>query len=129
MIDHVSIPVKDLAFSSKFYESILSKIGYSRLVVKEGTVGFGKKYADLWLNHRPNLSSAGISDGFHVCLRALSIQQVEDFHKTAVSLGAKSDGAPGYREQYDDSYFAAFIVDHDDNKIEVVTFVDKQGRS
>ena len=129
MIDHVSIPVKDLEVSSQFYESVLSKIGYSRLVEKDGTVGFGKKYSDFWLNHRPNLSPSGIEDGFHVCLRALSIQQVEDFFKTAISLGARSDGAPGYREKYDDSYFAAFVIDQDGNKVEVVTFVDKQSRS
>jgi catechol 2,3-dioxygenase-like lactoylglutathione lyase family enzyme len=126
MIDHVSIPVRDLELSSTFYESVLAKIGYSKLVVKDGTVGFGKKYADFWLNHRLNLSSLSISDGFHVCLRALSIQQVEDFFNTAVALGAKSDGAPGYRAEYSNSYFAAFVIDPDGNKIEVVTFVDKQ---
>jgi len=129
MIDHVSIPVKDLEFSSRFYESILSQIGYSRLVAKDGTVGFGKKYADFWLNHRPKISSSSTNDGFHVCLRALSIQQVEGFFKTAISLGAKSDGMPGFREQYHDSYFAAFVIDHDGNKIEVVTFVDRQSGS
>ena len=129
MIDHVSIPVKDLESSSKFYEAILSTIGYSKLVVKEGTVGFGKKYSDFWLNHRPDFSSGSLNDGFHVCLRAPSVQEVENFFKMAISLGARSDGTPGYREQYNDSYYAAFIIDHDGNKMEVVTFVDKQSRS
>ena len=125
MIDHISIPVKDLKSSSKFYESVLSQIGYSKLVEKEGTVGFGKKYADFWLNHRPTLSPDGINDGFHVCLRAISVQQVEAFFKTALDLGARSDGAPGFREQYHSAYYAAFIIDNDGNKVEVVTFVDK----
>src|SRR6188472_3101862 len=117
MIDHISIPVRNLELDSKFYESVLSQIGYSRLVVKNGTIGFGKKYADFWLNHRPNLSSDGINDGFHVCLRALSEEQVEAFFKMAISLGARSEGVPGFREEYHDSYFAAFIFDPDGNKI------------
>lgn len=125
MIDHISIPVRDLELSSNFYEAILEKIGYSKLVIKAGTVGFGKKYADFWLNHRPDLSVDGVNDGFHVCLRAMSAGQVDAFFKTALSLGAKSEGEPGLREHYNDRYFAAFIIDPDGNKIEVVTFIDE----
>ena len=69
--------------------------------------------------------SAIYGDGFHVCLRALSIQQVEAFFKTAIELGACSEGAPGFREQYDNAYYAAFMIDNDGNKVEVVTFVDR----
>ena len=32
MIDHVSIPVRDLKQSAEFYESVLSKIGFAKLV-------------------------------------------------------------------------------------------------
>lgn len=124
MIDHISIPVRNLASASAFYESVLSQIGYTKLVVKEGTVGFGKKYADFWLNHRPGLAASGVSDGFHVCIRAVSKEQVEAFYNMAVSLGARSDGAPGFREQYNNRYFAAFVLDLDGNKIEAVTFLD-----
>ncbi len=123
MIDHVSISVSNLDVSSNFYEAILAQIGYAKLAEKDGTVGFGKKYADFWLNHRPMLVLNSVSDGFHVCLRALSVQQVEAFYNTAISLGASSGGAPGFRVHYHEKYFAAFILDPDGNKIEVVTFV------
>lgn len=126
MIDHVSLPVRDLQIASMFYEPVLSQIGYSRLMVKEGTIGFGKKYADFWLNHRPMLSAAGMNDGFHVCLRALSKEQVEAFFRTALSLGGRSDGIPGFREHYHERYFAAFIFDLDGNRIEVVNFISEQ---
>jgi predicted enzyme related to lactoylglutathione lyase len=32
VIDHVSIPVRDLKQSAEFYESVLSKIGFAKLV-------------------------------------------------------------------------------------------------
>ena len=124
MIDHVSIAVKDLAFADKFYTSILSKIGYFRMIQKPGTVGFGKKYPDFWLNCRPDITVSGSDNGFHVCLRAGSKAQVEDFYNEAMLLGAKCDGEPGLRVMYSNNYYAAFIIDMDGNKIEVVTFVD-----
>ncbi len=123
MIDHVSIPVSNLSKSSEFYESLLAELEYKKLVSKSGTVGFGKKYPDFWLNERPALSVEGISDGFHVCIRASSVEQVNAFHRKGIALGGKSDGVPGFREQYSKSYYAAFIQDVDGNRLEAVTFV------
>ena len=48
---------------------------------------------------------------------------MRDFHTRAVALGAQSDGEPGFRPEYSESYYAAFILDKDGNRIEVVTFV------
>ena len=123
MIDHISIPVRDLAKSAAFYDSVLSKIGFAKLLERPGTVGFGKKYPELWLNRRPALHRRGNSDGFHVCLRASTTGQVQEFHRLATTLGAQSDGEPGLRPEYSDRYYAAFIRDRDGNRIEVVTFV------
>lgn len=123
MIDHVSIPVRDLSQSTAFYEAVLSTIGFAKLVQRPGTVGFGKKYAEFWLNHRPQTDARGVSDGFHVCLRARTTDEVKEFHRLATSLGAQSDGEPGHRPEYFDGYYAAFIRDKDNNRIEVVTFV------
>ena len=97
MIDHVSIPVRDLQQSMEFYESVLSKIGFAKLVDAPNTVGFGRKYPELWLNHRPEMDEHGVSGGFHVCLRARTIDEVQDFHEAAVALGAESDGEQGPR--------------------------------
>jgi len=44
VIDHLSIAVSDLSRSAAFYEAVLSPLGYSRLVEREKTVGFGKRY-------------------------------------------------------------------------------------
>ena len=52
MIDHVSLAVRDLVASAEAYESC-SPLGLVRLVERSGAVGFGKRYPELWLNHRP----------------------------------------------------------------------------
>jgi hypothetical protein len=40
-----------------------------------------------------------------------------------LNAGGTSDGAPGLRAQYHQSYYAAFIRDPDGNRIEAVTFL------
>jgi catechol 2,3-dioxygenase-like lactoylglutathione lyase family enzyme len=123
MIDHVSITVSDLAAASALYEPVLGAIGMEKLVVREGTVGFGKKYPEFWLNERPGAPPTADESGHHVCLRARTPQQVDDFHAAALAAGGKSDGAPGMRPEYHSNYYAAFVRDLDGNRVEVVTFV------
>ena len=123
MIDHVSIEVAELKKATDFYERVLAAIGFKKLIEKPGTVGFGKKYPEFWLNHRPNKQKTPEDTGFHVCLRTSDIESVNKFHKAAIENGAKNSGEPGFRPDYHESYYAAFIKDKDQNHIEVVTFV------
>ena len=122
MIDHVSIAVSDLAASAAFYERALAPLGYVRLVERERTVGFGKRYPEFWLNLRDDLPPAPENPGAHVCLRARDPDAVTAFHDGAVAAGGRSDGAPGERPAAMTSYFGAFIRDPDGNRIEAAAF-------
>jgi catechol 2,3-dioxygenase-like lactoylglutathione lyase family enzyme len=125
MIDHISIGVSDLGRATRFYESVLRTIGYAKLDVREKTVGFGKRYSEFWLNHRPGMSAIPHGSGGHVCLRVPTIQAVDAFHAAALAGGGTSDGAPGTRPQHGEGYYAAFIRDLDGNRIEAVTFLKR----
>lgn len=122
MIDHVSLGVRDLAASTQLYEAALASLGHLKLVTRPTTVGFGKRYPELWLNHRPSLIHDRDS-GTHVCLRASSKEAVQAFYAAALAAGAQSEGGPGLRPEYHATYYAAFIRDFDQHVVEVVTFV------
>ncbi len=122
MIDHVSIGVADLKAASAFYQSVLAPLGYVLLEDRPATVGFGKKYAEFWINLRSNRPAIG-DIGQHVALRASSKEAVDAFHAAALMHGGSSDGAPGERAHFGDGYYAAFIRDPDGNRIEAVTFL------
>jgi catechol 2,3-dioxygenase-like lactoylglutathione lyase family enzyme len=119
VIDHVSIAVSDLAAAAKFYETTLAPLGYAMLEERPATVGFGKRYAEFWINLR---MSPLPSSGAHVALRAASIAAVDAFHAAALGAGGTCDGPPGLRPQHGESYYAAFVRDLDGNRIEAVTF-------
>ena len=125
MIDHISIGVRDLAASARFYDAALAPLGYARMIVRETTIGYGKQYPDFWLNERRTMAPVGPNTGAHICLRAPSAEAVEAFYTAAMEAGATSDGPPGPRPEYTDGYFAAFIRDLDGNKVEAVTFIKK----
>ena len=127
MIDHVSIAVRDLAAMARFYEAVLATLDYARLVTRPATIGFGKKYPELWLNERRGMTRDDPDSGNHICLRASSVDAVQAFHVAALKGGGTSDGAPGSRSGHVAGYYAAFILDPEGNKIEAATFAGGRG--
>jgi catechol 2,3-dioxygenase-like lactoylglutathione lyase family enzyme len=126
MIDHVSVPVRDLEAATRFYEAVLGALGITKLEVRPATVGFGKKYPELWINLRTDAVPGPANSGAHVCFRAAATDRVDAFHGLALGAGGRSDGAPGLRPQHGDGYYAAFIRDPDGNRIEAVTFIARK---
>jgi len=123
MIDHVSVSVRDLEACGRFYEAVLTPLGYRRLVVRPGTIGFGKTYPEFWLNERRTMAPVDADCGTHICLRGSSSAAIDAFHAAALSAGGTSYGAPGPRPEYTAGYYAAFVRDPDGNKVEAVTFL------
>ena len=121
MIDHVSVPVGDLVAAIAFYERVLAPLGLSRLVTRDETAGFGKRYPEFWLNKR-STRHHDVNPGAHVALRAASEQSVREFHSLAMANGATDAGMPGPRDAALTTYFGAFIIDPDGNKIEAINF-------
>lgn len=66
MIDHVSIAVSDLVGSTSFYDAVLAPLGLDRIVTREATVGYGKRYPEFWLNARPGMAPVDRTTGSHV---------------------------------------------------------------
>ncbi len=122
MIDHVSVPVRDLATAARFYEAVLATLGFAKLEARAATVGFGKTYPEFWLNLRGDLTPAAPGNGAHVCFRAHTADMVDAFHAAALAAGGADDGMPGLRPQHGEGYYAAFVRDPDGNRIEAVTF-------
>jgi catechol 2,3-dioxygenase-like lactoylglutathione lyase family enzyme len=124
VIDHVSVAVRDIAASTRFYEALLATIDIIKLETRPATVGFGKKYPEFWINLRAGLAPVSPESGAHICFRARSTELVDAFHAAALAAGGTSDGALGLRPSHGEGYYAAFIRDPDGNRIEAVTFVE-----
>ena len=121
MLHHVSIGVSDVARAARFYDAVLSTLGFNRLMeVMPYGIAYGIRMPQFWvqLPHDQGASSGG--NGTHIAFNANTKAAVDAFHATALAAGAKDEGAPGPRPEYTAKYYGAFVRDLDGNKIEAV---------
>jgi catechol 2,3-dioxygenase-like lactoylglutathione lyase family enzyme len=115
-IDHVAIRVNDVEASTAFYSIIGDAAGLTiRRQAPDRT-----------------MLSVGTSDGSLLVIAGEPTQNthiafsgdddaVRRFHADATAAGYESNGEPGERARYHDGYYAAYVLDPDDNNIEVVS--------
>ena len=59
MLDHVSIGVKDIEASKRFYDATLKPLGYVSKYAKGTDAGYGKEAIQLWLGQTDKPVKAG----------------------------------------------------------------------
>ena len=118
MINHVSIGVRDVARSKRFYDAAFASLGYRRLSESPGGLGYGRESGAFWVSlvERPVPADAG--SGLHICFDAPDRAAVDAFHAAALKAGGSDNGRPGLRADYGPDYYAAFVVDPDGYRIE-----------
>lgn len=116
MFNHVSIGVRDLKRTKRFYDAALTPLGY--LSESAGSLGYGKDAVALWISATPNPVAADANSGLHFCFDAPSRKSVDAFHAAALKSGGRDNGEPGPRPDYSADYYAGFVVDPDGYRIE-----------
>ncbi len=123
VLNHVILDVTNLEASKRFYTAALAPLGIEPLMDFEdgetGMCGFGSdRNAWFWIARRAGEVRGG---GTHVAFEAESRAVVEAFYEAALTAGGRDNGPPGLREQYNPTYFGAFVLDPDGYNIEAVT--------
>jgi catechol 2,3-dioxygenase-like lactoylglutathione lyase family enzyme len=114
-IDHVSIPVADVAAARAFYEQALAPLGAQVVVERPGAVIFGGGQGQGLVGVRQGTEYRG---PVHVAL-STDRAGVDAFHEAALAAGGTDNGAPGVRD-FAPNYYAAYVRDPDGNNIEAV---------
>lgn len=118
MIDHVSIGVRDIAKSKRFYDAALKPLGYACLSESEGSLGYGHGGVTLWISAAEHPVPSDMKSGLHFCFAAPTDKSVDAFHAAALVAGGRDNVKPGLRADYGPGYYAAFVVDPDGYRIE-----------
>jgi catechol 2,3-dioxygenase-like lactoylglutathione lyase family enzyme len=118
MLDHVSIGVRDIARTRRFYDAALEPLGYRCLSASEGSLGYGDKGVEFWISASERPVPPEKDSGLHFCFAAPSRAGVDAFHKAALAAGGRDNGKPGIRAEYSPDYYAAFVIDPDGYRIE-----------
>ncbi len=121
MLGHLSFGVADLLRTTAFYDATMSALGCQRVWTSERGVGYGPdpdhERLTLFLKPAPIVAPG---PGFHLAFDAPDRASVDAFHAAALANGGLDNGAPGLRAHYGPHYYAAFVIDPDGYRLEVV---------
>ena len=118
MIDHISIGVRDVARTKRFYDAVLKPLGYACLSEGAESLGYGREAVAFWIGAAERPVPADDKSGLHICFVAPTRQGVDAFHAAALASGGRDNGAPGVRADYGAHYYAAYVVDPDGYRVE-----------
>jgi catechol 2,3-dioxygenase-like lactoylglutathione lyase family enzyme len=118
MIDHISIGVRNVAASKRFYDGALQPLGYQCLSDSPESLGYGAKAPALWISAAERPVPADSRSGLHFCFAASSRKSVDAFHAAGLACGGRDNGRPGLRTDYGAGYYAAYLIDPDGYRIE-----------
>ena len=124
MLDHVSVTVSDPARSLPFWDAIMAALGVPCVRRTDDNAGYGVRNrpgddGHSYLSVRTSTRTV-VPDNRHWCFRAPNRAAVHAFHAAALAHGGRCDGPPGLRPHYHASYYAAFVLDPDGNRLEAV---------
>ena len=133
MLDHVSITVSDLPRAEQFYDAVLEALGIAKVGSDHagGWLGYGarsdganpdRSYLSVRSGRRPE-----DAPGRHWCFKAQSRSAVDGFWHAGLAHGGTDNGPPGLRTGYHPSYYAAFLLDPEGNRIEAVCHMPVPG--
>jgi catechol 2,3-dioxygenase-like lactoylglutathione lyase family enzyme len=120
-ISHVSIGVNDVARAKAFYDPLMKLVGLRIRQADEESVDYGNEGLVFSLESPTDRGPATPGNGVHIAFSASDRETVDAFYQQALSAGGRDAGPPGLRPRYGPTYYGAFVLDPDGNKIEAVT--------
>ena len=123
MIGFVMVGTNDLDKAINFYDSILDVIDLKMVGKTDTYASYAPKNnleaIEFYVTIPFNNEKATIGNGTQISFYIDSKEKVDSFYSSALSLGAKDEGAPG--ERYEGEYYS-YLRDLDGNKICGYTF-------
>ncbi len=116
---YVTIGSNRLSESIPFYKTLLESVGWRWVRDKKnGGCFFGDNQGALFavvtpFNGEPATAGNGTMTGFSFG----STDEVDTFHMTAMNLGARNEGDPGYRGDPELEAYFAYVRDLEGNKL------------
>jgi catechol 2,3-dioxygenase-like lactoylglutathione lyase family enzyme len=118
VIEHVGFEVSDLARSARFYDALFFALGARRMDESEHVVAYGINAPIIFFSQRGRAPAPGYG---HLALQASGKAAVDAAHAAGLAHGGSDDGAPGQRPQYGRRYYAAYLLDPDRLRVELVS--------
>ena len=135
MLSYITIGANDLPGSGRFYSAILTSLGYERTDAGNGVIFSLSGGPD-----RPDGSStvyvvkpydgrtATVGNGSMMAFCAATHALVRSVHAAGIAAGGTDEGAPGFRAEYTEHFYVAYLRDPVGNKVAIFCKNPAEGR-
>lgn len=125
MFSHVTLGVSDMERSKKFYDAIMTALGYPAGVMDEkGRCFYLSDQGMLGLTYPINGEPASHGNGSTIGFSVDSPETADAWHQAGIeSGGVTCEDPPGVREGSGRQYYLAYLRDPDGNKLCVLHFL------
>ena len=123
MLNHVMVGSNDIERSKRFYDAVLRTLGAGEPMRNRLDSGHTRLFyrhdgSTFCISEPINDQPATFGNGSTVAFKCSSLQQVREFHDTAIAYGGTSiEDAPGIRNSNMGPVHLAYVRDPDGNKL------------
>jgi catechol 2,3-dioxygenase-like lactoylglutathione lyase family enzyme len=135
MLNYIMIGANDLPSSGRFYSAILTPLGYARTDAGSGMVFSLPELPDrldgpatIYVIKPYDGREATVGNGSMTAFRTATHALVRTIHAAGIQAGGTDEGAPGFRAEYTEHFYVAYLRDPVGNKIAVFCKNPAEGR-
>lgn len=126
MIGYTMVGTKDLDRSLRFYDPLFSAMGWDQCWRDEQLASWGDKDNEttprFFTGYPFDEQPAGVGNGAMTAFLAEGSAMIDRLYEIAIRMGGSDEGGPGFRPQYGEGFYGAYVRDPDGNKLAFVCY-------
>jgi catechol 2,3-dioxygenase-like lactoylglutathione lyase family enzyme len=126
MIGYTMVGTNDLQRSLRFYDAIFAAMGLDQCWRDERSASWGREddpaYPRFFTGYPFDGQPAGVGNGAMTAFLIDDARLIDRLHALAMENGGSDEGKPGFRPQYGDGFYGAYVRDPDGNKLAFVCY-------
>ena len=126
MIGYTMVGTNDLQRSLRFYDPLFAAMGLDQCWRDEHSASWGREddpaSPRFFTGYPFDGQPAGVGNGAMTAFLIDDARLIDRLHALAMANGGTDEGRPGFRPQYGDGFYGAYVRDPDGNKLAFVCY-------
>jgi len=126
MIAYTMVGTRNLEKALAFYEPLFEEMDFEVCWKDESCFSYGKaqdlNFSRFIVGYPFDGDPSSVGNGVMTAFQFHAPEVVDRLYEIAMNCGGTSEGKPGYRSQYAEGFYAAYVRDPDGNKLAFVMY-------